>query len=415
LQLRFRASASVLPKIYAVVIGVAKYQRPVLNLKYADKDALAFADFLKSPGCGSTPAGQIALLVNENATRANVLKAIRAFSSLASSNDVLIIYYSGHGTNNTQDNNLYLETYDTDEMDPESTATAAQDIKSALSTSSAKMKFWITDACNSGKIQAGKGGWAGRTAPSGAVDFLREVAKEQIGGFVYIASSESREISVEDSIHHRGLFTYYLLEGLRGKADEDGDGIVTIDECYNYLRGQVMQATGNYQHPILGDLYYNGSFPMSSTGNYLKLENRRNDFKPRTNNDAGSGNVNIHKVFDKTILINTYTHTGIFVTKGENVSISATGAINVGPAVGDSGPDGRSTGLLYFSLTKYNIVKTFKHAVLMLKLNDLDPWTSCGSSFRFIANKDGEIIFQVNDNDQGNNSGAYTVTIRKYK
>jgi uncharacterized caspase-like protein len=45
------------------------------------------------------------------------------------------------------------------------------------------------------------------------------------------------------------VFTYYLLEGLRGKADMDGDGIVTVDEIYAFVAKKVPEATGQNQHP----------------------------------------------------------------------------------------------------------------------------------------------------------------------
>ncbi len=47
-----------------------------------------------------------------------------------------------------------------------------------------------------------------------------------------------------------GVFTYYLLEGLRGKADLDRDGIITVDEAYNYVSKKVPEATGQDQNPV---------------------------------------------------------------------------------------------------------------------------------------------------------------------
>jgi len=47
-----------------------------------------------------------------------------------------------------------------------------------------------------------------------------------------------------------GVFTYYLLEGLRGKADLDGDGIITVDEAYNYVSKKVPEVTSQNQNPV---------------------------------------------------------------------------------------------------------------------------------------------------------------------
>ena len=65
-----------------------------------------------------------------------------------------------------------------------------------------------------------------------------------------LTASRAGEVSEErDELGH-GVFTYYLLEGLRGKADIDGDKIVTVDEIYSYLSEQVPAVTGQNQHPV---------------------------------------------------------------------------------------------------------------------------------------------------------------------
>jgi uncharacterized caspase-like protein len=67
---------------------------------------------------------------------------------------------------------------------------------------------------------------------------------------VIITASDANEVSVErDELKH-GVFTYYLLEGLRGKADLDKDGVITVDEVYRYVSMKVPQATGQNQHPV---------------------------------------------------------------------------------------------------------------------------------------------------------------------
>lgn len=57
-------------------------------------------------------------------------------------------------------------------------------------------------------------------------------------------------MSVEKDELRHGVFTYYLLEALRGKGDLDGDGMITVDEVYRYVSLKVPQATGQDQHPV---------------------------------------------------------------------------------------------------------------------------------------------------------------------
>jgi uncharacterized caspase-like protein len=65
-----------------------------------------------------------------------------------------------------------------------------------------------------------------------------------------MTASDANELSVEKDELKHGVFTYYLLEGLRGKADLDGDGVITVDEIYRYVSMKVPKATGQNQHPV---------------------------------------------------------------------------------------------------------------------------------------------------------------------
>ncbi|NJN34145.1 MAG: peptidase C14 caspase catalytic subunit p20, partial [Saprospiraceae bacterium] len=83
-------------KIWAVVVGVGRYSTmPVL--KYSDDDAYQFFAFLKSPEGGALPDKQCRVLVDEDATRANILSTMRQVLLKADENDVVVFYFSGHG------------------------------------------------------------------------------------------------------------------------------------------------------------------------------------------------------------------------------------------------------------------------------------------------------------------------------
>ena len=58
------------------------------------------------------------------------------------------------------------------------------------------------------------------------------------------------EISKEDDKLRHGIFSYYLLEGLKGKADQDADGIINISELFGYISRKVPEASGQDQHPV---------------------------------------------------------------------------------------------------------------------------------------------------------------------
>ncbi|MDH5297142.1 MAG: hypothetical protein OEW26_08440, partial [Nitrospirota bacterium] len=112
---------------------------------------------------------------------------------------------------------------------------------------SAERVIFITDSCYSGAT-------AGRTFSTVARratlsdGFLNRLSKGK--GRVVLTASRAGEVSEErDDLGH-GVFTYYLLEGLNGKADVDGDSIVTVDEAYSYISTHVPEATGQNQHPV---------------------------------------------------------------------------------------------------------------------------------------------------------------------
>ncbi len=102
----------------------------------------------------------------------------------------------------------------------------------------------------------------------------------------------------------------------------------------------------------------------------------------------------------------------IDVEKGNLITIKASGSMKVGNWIGSSGPEG-TTGVLGLSLASYNLVPEYKHACLMYALPGETEWRSCGPGVQFNAKTTGklEITFEINDNTQGDNSGAYDVEI----
>lgn len=69
-------------------------------------------------------------------------------------------------------------------------------------------------------------------------------------GSVVFGTGSPNDVCAESKRLGHGVFTYYLLEGLRGKADLDKDGVITVDEAFLYVSRQVPQATDQEQHPV---------------------------------------------------------------------------------------------------------------------------------------------------------------------
>jgi len=95
--------------------------------------------------------------------------------------------------------------------------------------------------------------------------FLERLTRSR--GRVVITASGPNEVALESPDLGHGIFTYYLLEGLAGKADRNGDGLVTVSELYEYVEDQVdrkAREAGGRQRPLMkGEI--EGTLPLSRT------------------------------------------------------------------------------------------------------------------------------------------------------
>ncbi|MFN0014486.1 MAG: caspase family protein, partial [Saprospiraceae bacterium] len=85
-------------RLRAVVIGISDYQSPTIpDLRFADRDAATFADWLRSPAGGSLPEANIQVLLNSDATAGKIIAALGGLVSDCKPGDQAVIYFSGHG------------------------------------------------------------------------------------------------------------------------------------------------------------------------------------------------------------------------------------------------------------------------------------------------------------------------------
>ena len=226
-------------KIWAVVVGVGRYNTmPVL--KYSDDDAYQFYAFLKSPEGGALPDKQVRILVDEDATRANILITMRQVLLKADENDVVVFYFSGHGL----EGSFLPQDYD-----GISNKLLHSDVRGILEQSKAKHKICIADACHSGTLLALK------QPLEGVLSTFYKAFNESAGGTALLMSSKGEEYSLEDQGLRSGIFSHYLIRGLKGEADFDGNKIVTIREIYDFVYKNVRMYTSNVQTPIISGKY----------------------------------------------------------------------------------------------------------------------------------------------------------------
>ena len=182
--------------------------------------------------------------------------------------DLVTIYFAGHGTPGSPDtpDNLYLLPYDVDYDRIASTGFPMWDIETAIKRFvKAKKVVVIADACHSGGIGnsfdiARRGGRGIKVNPiNTSLNNLSKVGD----GVCVISAAGDREYSQEGKQWGggHGVFTHYLLEGLQGRADDNRDGFVTMEEAYQYLFDRVRSETRHSQNPWSSS-YLNNDIPI---------------------------------------------------------------------------------------------------------------------------------------------------------
>jgi tetratricopeptide (TPR) repeat protein len=247
---------------YALVVGIANYENDRLNLNYSNRDAEEFASYLRSSSGGNIPEDNIRLLIDTNATTAaiyNSLKWLKKKTELTQAQDgntksLVYIYFSGHGDveTNTRANLGFLLAYNTPPNNYLNNAVRIEDLNDYAHTLSVDLNanvIIITDACHSGKLAGSdyRGSYLVGTDLSMARD--REIR---------IASCNPDELSMEDQRwgNGRGVFSWYLINGLKGMADRNNDQTVTLNEAQQYVDSAiaadpVLKELKHKQTPVL--------------------------------------------------------------------------------------------------------------------------------------------------------------------
>jgi hypothetical protein len=243
---------------YALIIGISRYQnsaRGVQNLQYADADAKALYEFLQQPAAGGFARENMLLLSNEDATLARIRSALTSFVAKASENDLLLIFFAGHGDGDPKaPQNLYLIVHDTSIDAMPQTALAMPELRRYVEQNvKSKRLILLLDACHS----AGLSTEGTRDLANNLTNQYFENLLYQEHGRAIITSSDVNEKSRESAKwgHGHGVFTYYLLQGLRGNADTNEDHVVTVGELFRYVHQNVRYETDREQNPrmLLGD------------------------------------------------------------------------------------------------------------------------------------------------------------------
>ena len=242
---------------WVVVIGINKYKDPRIPLlSVAEADAIETSRIL-APESGRT-ASHTRLLLGADATQQNIRSALGTWlARKATKGDLVIIYYAGHGAPEADYSKKssdgfakYLVPYDAKADDLYATAIPMREIADVFDRIEAQRIIFLSDACYSGAA-GGRSFSLGRFRGVRIGDPTAQLATGT--GRVIITASGPNEPAVEDKKLGHGVFTHYLLEGLRGGA-ADKAGNVTLHGLYKYLADRVTRKSkeiGGNQRPVM--------------------------------------------------------------------------------------------------------------------------------------------------------------------
>jgi hypothetical protein len=254
---------------FALLVGINQYIDQVISrLNFSVKDIREFYEIIVDPKKGKYSEASVKLLCDDcddKPTRNSILSKLTNMARNANTEDSILFYFSGHGYE--KDDKAFILCTDSYTNAIEETAIPMETVKRIMQDSLARIKILVIDACHSGAIKGVKN--------SGIMTkTLFEAFFPAPEGFVVLSSCKLGECSYEWEEKEHGVFSYYLLEGLRGAADKDADGLITITDAHKYTSDNVKRwafKKGLEQNPTL-EAKISGDIPLVSVGEILEKE-----------------------------------------------------------------------------------------------------------------------------------------------
>ena len=228
-------------KKFGILIASSRFpDEPRLDaLRCPEHDVDGLNDILKSPEYGQFNE----TFVLKNKPHHEVQRIMNRVLRQAGSEDLVLIYYSGHGKLNPV-GRLHLATVDSVVEELDSTSIPVTRIKDFVDVSPSNKIVIILDCCYSGAVKAA-------FVRSGVDDQLQLVSGGR--GTYILTASTGIEVALEKESDEYGVFTKHIIEGIRsGEADVDSDGLVSMEDLYRYVYAR-MESEG-CQKPMMWDL-----------------------------------------------------------------------------------------------------------------------------------------------------------------
>jgi hypothetical protein len=238
---------------YALFVGVGNTSYPNWSLPVTVKDAQALVSIFTDPNLCSYPHNEqhIRYLHDAGATRQAILDGLDWLKSQAATDSeaTIVVYYSGHGWLDTSIGLYYLIPHDVKPHNVPQSALSAQTFSNALRAIQARRLLVTIDSCHAGGMAGAKNeeerdlplGFAVAVPPKNFVDVLK-----QGEGRAVFTSSRGTQSSYIRPDQTMSVYTYHLVEALRGAGNQIGDTEVRLSNLMSHLGKTVPASTRQF-------------------------------------------------------------------------------------------------------------------------------------------------------------------------
>ena len=254
------------PRLFILAVGINKYKNRSYSLRYCVDDARSFVEAIVDGAETIYPEIQPISLLDADATLERIEAAFLEVVRESRPADTFVFYFAGHGTNSgigvEENPDFYLIPFDVIKL-IDTDQVRRRGISSKLLHSwfrkiRAQHQLIIVDACQSGEILQSFASVRGATEEKALMRLSRSA------GVAILASALSDQTAKEFEELRHGVFTYVILEGLKGKAD-NGDEVIMVGELKSFLDSEVPELTsslrGSPQYPT--GVSFGQDFPLT--------------------------------------------------------------------------------------------------------------------------------------------------------
>ncbi len=202
---------------FGILIASSKFpdESELEDLRCPENDVDGLHEVLTSKDCG----GFTETIVLKNEPHHKVLKNINRILKQAHKNDLVLIFYSGHGRLDLA-GRLYLTTVDTEIETLEATSIPVNSIKDYIDVSPSKKSVFLLDCCYSGAVEKA-------LLRGGVQEQLQHISGGR--GIYILTGSTDIQVAQEKESDQYGLFSKHVIEGIhKGDADQDNNGFIYI-------------------------------------------------------------------------------------------------------------------------------------------------------------------------------------------